>query len=181
MKKLLILIALCWASVSQANIIELSTDAYDVSTNETHVLEIRLVDFETFDFLTFSIDFDTTLLGFTGVTSSDIDIVDLANLQFFGVDAVPTLDGVGISVSGMPFPVPTTYMGSFLLATLEFSALATGQGTFTPKFGSTDAFALSFVPITTAPTFNTAADVNEPAAWLLVAMAIAVVVIRRRG
>jgi hypothetical protein len=183
MKQLFLAIALMWASVAQASIIEISTEQVDVTTGDEVSFTINLVDFEEFDFLTFSLDFDETLLSFDASSlSSDFAIVDLST-TFDGLDVSEFAGSLFFSLTSDLFD-GETFVGSSMLATFNFSAIGTGAANFTPLFDDIDSLSLDIIALD-APTFLVASDPTAVAAPATIGMfaglMLALVAIRRRS
>lgn len=172
MKKIFLAIALTWASVAQANIIEISTDEVAVTAGEEVNFVIDLVNFEEFDFLSFSLGFDDTLLSFDETSlTSDFAFADLVNGSFAGLDVFADAGILFFSLTA-DFLVGETFMGAANLVTFNFLATGTGVANFTPVFESFDSVSLSQNELD-APNFRVAADVNpvsEPSALGLFAV-----------
>lgn len=183
MKQLFLAIALMWASVAQASIIEISTEQVDVTTGDEVSFTINLVDFEEFDFLTFSLDFDETLLSFDASSlSSDFVIVDLLT-AFDGLDFFEDKGSLLFSLTA-DFLSNETFQGAAMLATFNFSAINTGLANFTPLFEDRDSLSLGAVELD-AQTFRVASDPTAVAAPATIGMfaglMLALVAIRRRS
>jgi hypothetical protein len=187
MKQLFLATILMWASMSQANIIEISTDQVEVEAGDVVEFSINLIDFEEFDFLSFSLDFDVSVLAYqSGTLASDFDLV---------ID--PTLPPIGLevfdaSVFGLDFvlniddffaPIGTTFSGSALLASFSLLAVDSGTVDFSESTLIAPSAALGLDEITgitirVAP----AAEVSAPATLgLFTAMLIAVGALRRKA
>ena len=182
MKQLFLAIALMWASVAQANIIEISTDQVEVTTGDEVTFSIDLVGFEEFDFLTFSLSFDDSLLSFVPASlSSDFALVDFFTV-FDGLDVFEDSGELFFALNGDFFNFET-FMGDYNLATFSFAAIGSGTANFVPTFASTDSFEIMFDPIND-PTFRVASDataVSEPTTFgLFAALLIAGGMARRR-
>jgi|GEM_PF-6603320 len=183
MKQLFLAIALMWASVAQANIIEISTDQVDVEAGDVVTFTIDLVDFEEFDFLTFSLSFDDSLLGFDSASlTSDFALVDF-NAVFDGLDLSEDFGVLFFTLSG-DFFTAETFMGDYNLAIFTFTAIDTGTANFTPEFASFDSLLLGQTELDT-PTFRVAVEptaVSEPSTLgLFAALLIAGGALRRRS
>ncbi len=170
MKTLFILLAMVFSSTVSAAIIEISTDSVEVSSGDNITVDINIFDAVQFDFLTFEFTFDNTLLTYNGETDSA--------LGFFADDIDATTTGaLYLSLDG--FFDSVIYEGSFLIASLSFSAVNNGIANFAATFSEFDAFEFEFVSVGT-PEIRTA-SVDAPSVSIaLVLMLAGLLLIRRK-
>lgn len=163
MKQLLLAIALCFSAVANANIIQISTDSVEVNPGDIVSYKIELIDFEAFDFLTFSLNFDDALVSYDagsalpgGTIAESMFGSDLFIDDFFSGVLSFTLDG---AFSG------AVYQSSFVLATFDFVANASGTALFNGEFAAFDSIALGQSQIDNLPTIRTAPAAPVSAPW----------------
>ncbi|MBT0585316.1 PEP-CTERM sorting domain-containing protein [Alteromonas oceanisediminis] len=180
MKQLFLVVALMWTSMASANIIEISTDEVNVVAGNEVNYSIRLVDFEEFDFLTFSLNFDDVLLSFNSSSiSSDFAIVDFFT-TFDGLDVFEDASTLFFTLNS-DFMMGETFAGSYLLASFSFDANANGVALFGGEFSAIDSLSLNFTEIT-PPSFTVAssATVSEPSTIALFAGLLMAGLVARR-
>lgn len=168
MKNVLIFLAFLFSSSVSAAIIELSTDSVGVTVGDNVVVDIRIVDAVEFDFITFNFAFDNSILSYNDLEESA--------LGFFADDVDAGLGLLYLSLDG--FLDDVSYEGSFLLASLSFSAIAEGMASFNAAFSDSDSFALGFDDLGT-PDIRTA-SVNAPSSVLLAVLMFAGLLMARR-
>lgn len=184
MKRFLTVCAFLWCGFANANIIEISTDSASVNPGDVVNFEIKLVDFDPFDLLTFTLDYDSSALLFDmfSVASPDVDVADPFNGIFKGVDIFDLGGTLSITLSGFDLITTEVFSGSLVLATFDFFAIGTADTDFTPMFGLFDSFSLAGIESQTAPTFRTApSTVSEPGMLALFALMVVGVAARRRA
>jgi hypothetical protein len=131
MKHLILAIALMWATMVQANIIEISSSADNDAVLPGDVVNysINLIDFEEFDFLSFDLFFGSSTL-MTDFTLLSSDFPDaLTSSDFSGLEAFESASNTVSFNLTAPFafdPLASTYSGSALLASFSVKASASG-------------------------------------------------------
>ncbi|ABG40859.1 hypothetical protein Patl_2342 [Paraglaciecola sp. T6c] len=150
MKKLLLILALCFSLPSQANLLTLDVSSPELNIGEALSVTVSATNFDPFSTLGFEIEFDTDLFAFAPNSVGG----DLANTGAFIFEVSAQTYGVAMSfIDFEDFTQP-----NFSAFTFNLTAIASGSTDFTL------ANIQSFMPIDSA-ALNASAQVNSvPAA-----------------